>query len=219
MHACKNVRLKQETVNLRGLHTVSLSQRVRRAGAQEFKTYRTGRGNQNEQYILPTHHFLAMGRHKTEDHPPPCLKWWCGSLTTQCSSGCSAPSAKNPKSNHRRDCPCNRKTLSDSASSAVQLAVGPAISSAFALIVDAFAEGFVASTMTDDLNGASNILTNIALLGVECACNRDAIRTRVHASFAGSWEGPGHSLAMWKITEWHEDTKDQRTKGPKDQRK
>ncbi len=62
-----------------------------------------------------------MGRHKTEDHPPPCLKWWCGSLTTQCSSGCSAPSAKNPKGNHRRDCPCNRKTLSDSASSSVQL--------------------------------------------------------------------------------------------------
>ena len=108
-------------MDLRSLHTVSLSQRVRCAGPREFKTYRTRRGNQNEQYILPRHHCLAMGRHKTEDHPPPCLKWWCGSLTTQCSSGCSAPSAKNPKGNHTRDCPCSRKTLSDSASSAVQL--------------------------------------------------------------------------------------------------
>ena len=36
----------------------------------------------------------------------PCRFDWCGSASSQCSSGCSRPSTTNPKGYHRGGCPC-----------------------------------------------------------------------------------------------------------------
>ena len=103
-----------------------------------------------------------MGRKRlTESHLDPnvCRFEWCGSRATQCVSGCTRPSERNPKGNHRRDCPC-REAPEAHASNVDQVAGTDALS---ATAADGVGTGGDSAVVRESLGSdAQQVTGNVA---------------------------------------------------------